>query len=93
MQSFRLFFSWLYDDQGILYADDTALVYVGYGLNRFVLHVNEKLVQLLDWCNYTNMVINPSKSQYILITNRTVDDNPIGKLNGDTIGRVSNCKY
>ena len=82
----------LNDDQGVLYADDTALVYVGDS-NQLVLHVNEKLALLLDWCNYNNMVINPSKSQYILITNKKVDDNPIVKLGGDNIERVSNCKY
>ena len=39
------------------------------------------------------MIINPDKSQYILVTNKCVPGDPIIKLGQENIQRVGSCKY
>ena len=81
------------DDQNVLYADDTTIAYVHKDLDVLTNYVNGKLSQLLDWCRFNKMVINPAKSQYILLTNKRVPVNPTIKIGEDIIERVNSCKY
>lgn len=83
----------LNDNQNVLYADDTTIVYVNDDLDVLTRHVNEVLALLFDWCCFNKMIINPSKSQYILLTNKSVVTDPILNLGDDTIERVSGCRY
>ena len=70
-----------------------VIVYVHEDLIVLTDLVNEKLSLLFDWCCCNKMVINPSKSQYILVTNRFVPMNPIINLGTDSIEREKSCKY
>ena len=83
----------LNDDQNVLYADDTAIVYVHKDLNILINIVNEKLSLLLDWCNFNKMILNPSKCQYILFTNRHVTIEPVIMLGQEIVERTKSCKY
>ena len=83
----------LNDDHNVLYADDTTIVYVHDNLDILTEHVNCKLSQLLDWCRFNKMIINPDKSHYILVTNKCVPSDPIIKLGQENIQRVGSCKY
>ena len=56
-------------DQSVLYADDTALVYVGISLNDFTDHINNRLRIKLDWCKCKKVSLNPTKSKFMVVTN------------------------
>jgi len=60
----------LNDDNLILYADDTCLVYVGDDLGSLSNHVNSRLSIIYDWCNANKLSLNPVKSEYMIVTNR-----------------------
>ena len=83
----------LNDNQNILYADDTTIVYVHKDLATLTSYVNERLSILYDWCCFNKMVINPAKSEYLLLTNRPVAVYPVISLGGDIIERVGTSKY
>lgn len=50
----------LKDDENILYADDTTLVYSHHDLDFLTNHVNNKLSLLYDWCCFNKLLLNPS---------------------------------
>lgn len=70
----------LNDNRNILYADDTAIIYIYDDLNALVVHVNNKLAQKLDSCHFNKMILNPTKSQYILLTNKLITNDPVINL-------------
>ena len=62
-------------------------------MSELVDHVNGKLSQILDWCQFNKMILNPTKSQYILLTNKCTPDDPVIKLGDEIIERVASVKY
>ena len=80
-------------DENILFADDTCLVYAGESLELLVNHVNERLSLIYDWCCFNKLSINPSKSEYILITNKNVSISPQLNIGGNNIRKVECAKY
>ena len=42
-------------DEGVMYADDTTIVYVY--IKSIDLKVNNMLMSLLDWCRYNKMAL------------------------------------
>ena len=81
------------DDENILYADDTCLVYTGESLTELVDHVNGKLKIVLDWCNCNKLSLNPIKSQFMLITSKIVSTPPIVYIGEDRVTQVDTFKY
>jgi len=83
----------LSDNACVLYADDTSLIYVGSDLTELVKYVNTKLGELLDWCNYNKLVLNPVKSEFMLLTNKKIEAAPVVHLGGNPITMVKTVKY
>lgn len=81
------------NDENILYADDTCLVYVGDCLETLVQHVNLKLSVILEWCNSNKLALNPTKSEFMLITNRKIQVQPQIFIGNNLIKCVDNFKY
>ena len=81
------------DGENILYADDTVLVYVGGSIENLISHVNVRLELIYDWCNRNKLLVNPSKSKFMVVSNRNIPDNLVLKLGNDSINCVDSFKY
>ena len=87
-------FNFLCDNnECILYADDTCLVFAGKDLIELEQYINGKLQMVQLWCNNNKMSLNVLKSQFMLITNRRVEMYPSLVIGGNEISRVENFKY
>ena len=49
------------NDENILYADDTCLIYVGDDLDELLVHVKEILTIIDDWCNANKLFLHRKK--------------------------------
>ena len=86
--------SQLYDsDEYLMFADDTCIIYVNENLNVLIQHVNNRHAAISDWCKFNKLCLNASKCNYMLITNKIVDNIPIIYLDNDQISRVNCYKY
>ena len=81
------------EEEFLMFADDTSLVYTGNDLPALTQHVNQRLSVISDWCKFNKLSLNGNKCQYMLITTKKVDSDPIIKLEDVNISRVSNLKY
>ena len=77
----------------IQFADDTCLIYVHENLEHLVEHVNRRLSKILDWCRYNKLSLNPSKSEYLLISNRKPENIPQVYIGPDEVTRKNHVKY
>ena len=77
----------------IMFADDTCLFYSGDDLEDLMADVNLKLKEIYDWCSYIKLSINPSKSEFMLITRRRVEVVPPLFMGSEEIGRHTSVKY
>ena len=66
----------------VMYADDTAVVYIGDDLAELVNNVNFMLEKLVNWCRFNKMALNPTKCEFMLLTNEHILNEPIIKLSG-----------
>ena len=66
----------------VMYADITAVVYVGDDLAELVNNVNFMLEKLVNWCRFNKMALNPTKCEFMLLTNKHILNKPIIKLSG-----------
>ena len=81
------------NDESVMYADDTALVYVGKELTDLQNHVNDMLLKVVDWCRFNKMALNPSKCEFMLFTNKHVLNEPVIRLGNDVLQRTYSFKY
>ena len=81
------------ENECLLFADDTCLTYIGDNLDALVQNVNDRLSSILDWCRYNKLSINPSKSEYMIITNLPIPTEPSIYIGPDRISRSSCVKY
>ena len=81
------------NNENVLYADDTAIACVGDDLIALARSVNSILARLLDWCGFNKKFLNPSKYEFMLITNNHVHIEPNIILCTTTLARASNFKY
>ena len=72
--------------------DDTRLTYVHQDLNFLVDYVNKRLSRTLNWCNYKKLFINPAKSEFMVISNRLIETEPVLYLCNDRIICKSSVK-
>ena len=79
--------------ENIMYADDTCLVFSGDNLNILTRQINDKLKIIYDWCSFNRLLVNPSKSEFIIISRRKIDFIPNLLLGSDNIGHVKSVKY
>ena len=80
-------------DEYLMFADDTCIIYVNENLNELIQHVNNRLAAISDWCKFNKLCLNASKCNYMLITNKIVDNDPIIYIDHDQISRVNCYKY
>ena len=81
------------NDENILYADDTCLVYVGDNLIELLVHVNERLAIINDWCNANKLFLNRKKSEFMLVTNKYLFTDPELFIGNDKLSYVNSFKY
>ena len=81
------------DDEFVMFADDTCLVYAGDDLSSLTDQVNERLAVVFDWCCYNKLSLNPSKCSYMLFANKIVIDDPVICLDSNHINRAKEFKY
>ena len=79
--------------ENIMFADDTCLTYFDSDLDRLTNHVNNRLRVILDWCNFNQLSLNSSKTEFMLFTNRIVQNSPSISIGSDQISRKSTVKY
>ena len=80
-------------DEYLMFADDTCIIYVNENLNELIQHVNNRLAAISDWCKFNKLCLNASKCNYMLITNKIVDNDPIIYIDHDPISRVNKLRY
>ena len=80
-------------EECLLYADDTCLTYVHEDLSELTRIVNSKLHNILDWCNFNRMSLNPAKSEYMIISNKIIQTEPCILMGNQTITRKHNVRY
>ena len=83
----------IFENENILYADDTCLIYVGNDLARLVLHINARLRVVNDWCRANKLALNTRKCEFMLVTNKKLAYEPELVLNNCPLKRVSEFKY
>ena len=62
-----------------------SLMYVHHDLNFIVDYVNERLSRIFEWCNFNKLSINPAKSEFMLISIRLIEAEPVLYLGNDRI--------
>ena len=81
------------DDEFLMFADDTCLVYTGNDLPALTEHVNKRLAVVSDWCKFNKLALNGNKCKYMLITTKIVTSDPVIKLDDVPVSRVEKFKY
>ena len=89
---FRDFASMCSRDESILYADDTMLVYVGTFLEMLTEHVNSRLREIFECCNCNKLSLYPAKSEFMIVTKKTVVNRPQLFIGTDPIKEVDSFK-
>ena len=77
----------------ILFADDTCLIFTGDNLEELSNNANAKLALVYDWCCFNKLTINPSKSEYVLISNCSTQVEPLIHIGGNAIQKRTSVKY
>ena len=80
-------------EEYILYADDTCLTYVGEDFERLVTHVNSRLSAIHEWCVANKLTLNPTKSEYLVVSNRTLPVVPRLFIGPDEVSRKEVVRY
>ena len=81
------------DDSHVLYADDTSLIYVSDDLTSLTHHVNDRLAEIVKWCNFNKISLNPVKSEYMIISNKIDLSHQSIRLQGADLTQASTFKY
>ena len=81
------------NDENILYADDTSLVYLGDDVDSLCDHVNSRLSTMLNWCKVNQISLNVNKCEYMLITNRINHAEPYIYIGNESVERTNCFKY
>ena len=81
------------NDETILYADDTVLVYVGTSLEMLTENVNCRLSEIFECCYCKKMSLNPAKSEFMFVTNKIEVNGPQLFVGTDPIKEVDSFKY
>ena len=81
------------NDKHILYADDTCLTYVSDNFRSQIHHVNRRLKLIVEWCNFNNICLNLSKSEFLVVSNRINALHPALKLHDEDLQLTNSFKY
>ena len=81
-----------FNDESILYAVDTVLVYVGTSLEMLTEHLNSQLREIFEWCYCSNLSFNSEKSNSMTVTNKILIDRPQLFIDIDSIEEIDSFK-
>ena len=81
------------NDENVLYADDTSLVYIGDDVGDLCDHVNSRLSIIVNWCRINKISLNVNKCEYMLITNRINYADPYVYIANESLVRTNCFKY
>ena len=83
-----------FEDEFLMFADDTCLTYSGNNYVDLINHVNERLSLIFEWFCHNRLSLNPSKCKFVVFTNKPYDTQNCSILLGNNpIERVSYFKY
>ena len=81
------------DDGSILYEYNIILVNLDTNLKELTEHVNSRLRNILDWCNYNNLFSKYLKPEFIAVTNKRRETHQQLFIGTDYIKEVKSFKY
>ena len=77
----------------VLYADDTSIALANSSLNLLVSQANKILQRFSPWCKINKLILNETKTQYLVFCKkRTVSDFTL-KINNTKIKKVEHLKF
>ena len=83
-----------FEDEFLMFADDTCLTYFGENIDELIGHVNERLSLIYEWCCFNKLSLNASKCKFMVFSNKPYNVQNCSVLLGShSIERVSNFKY
>lgn len=56
-------------DESKLYADDTVLIFVGTSVEELIDHVNNRLRSIIEWCKCSQLSLNPTEWESMVVAN------------------------
>ena len=77
----------------ILFADDTNLLCCDRDLNELVWMINGGLEQLHKWCSVKCLLINISKTNYMIFGNRRITADICVRINKEKVNRVNSTQF
>ena len=82
------------ESEFLMYADDTCLMFTNDDIEILYREVNVNLEKFSDWCYFNKLSLNPSKCNYMLLTNKVINqDQPELFLGGEPLEKVDSVKY
>jgi hypothetical protein len=84
---------YLDDVAKVVYADDTNLIVVSDDFDDIISAVTDTMVRLHDWCKFNKLCLNADKTKYMIISPLSVPYEPVIKINGNQLERVTSIKY
>ena len=80
------------NDKSILFADDTVLVYEGTKLDEITENINNRLRNILNWCNCNKLSLHPLKSEFMVVKHKRKEIRPQLFIDADLIEEVISFK-
>ena len=77
----------------VLYADDTTICITAPSPEELQSKVNYTLHQFYTWCANNKLIINATKTKYVMFHKRREDPHIVVKLNNTTIDKVHSVKF
>jgi len=81
------------DVQFIHFADDTTVFKSSKNTHELEQLVNKSLSDIDKWLISNRLSLNVTKSSYMVITNKTILDDPVIKIRGQPLNRVTEAKF
>ena len=76
------------------YADDTVLYVANKDINKAVTTIQKDLTRLSKWCEMNSIRINPTKTKYIVFSNKKLDvQHKVLEVDGKQIEKVATFNY
>ena len=76
-----------------MFADAICLIFVHENLQTLEIHVKTRLAKMIDWCCFNYLPLNPTKSEFMLITTKFVPTKPRVFLGFDETICKNSVKY
>jgi len=77
----------------ILYADDTTLYVTGKNISSLYNYMNSDLTVLADWFKANKLMLNTTKTKYMIFTHKGIQQISTLNIDGKVIDKVLNIKF